>query len=82
VRLHKRTARKFSKFLRRSISALPGEWLKEFFSFQMSPLATWHCVAGSMLPADYGLICPVIGEAGTEALCTTQAWLFTIKASD
>ena len=41
--LVKQATRNFSKFLRRPISALPGNGLKYVFSFRMSPWAKLHC---------------------------------------
>jgi len=46
---------KFSKLLRRSISALPENGLKDDFSLQTSPEATSHCIAGNILPTNYTL---------------------------
>jgi hypothetical protein len=50
--LNKRTAHAFSKFLRRSISALTAIGLNDVFSFQISPRKTHQCVAGNV---SYGL---------------------------
>jgi len=46
---------KFSKLLRRCISALPEKGFKDDFSLQTPPGATSHCIAGNILPKNYTL---------------------------
>jgi hypothetical protein len=41
-------AHNFSKFLQRSVSALPRKGLKKVFSFETSVPVTEHCVVGSI----------------------------------
>jgi len=41
--MHKQAARKFSKFLRRSISALPGKWLQERSIISNVPAGSIGC---------------------------------------
>ena len=41
-------------------SALYFGLSRDLFSFQMSPQATYHCVASNTLPASYGLSEPVL----------------------
>jgi hypothetical protein len=59
IYVHKQTANNFPKSLRRYIPALPGKGSKHFL---ISPRATQRCVAGSMLPARYGLRGSVLNE--------------------